>query len=208
MLKLQTSGETMKYVFFTPLWTALILHAFSAHAVEEKWIVDADHSTVSFAVRHMMISNVTGNFTRFKGSVVTDPKHLSHSRIEAKIEVKSINTRNEKRDQHLKGPDFFDAEKYPTITFISKKVKPVVKGKLKITGDLKIRDVTKTVILDVEGPTKPVKGMDGKPHVGLRAQTVINRKDFGLTWNKVLEAGTIVVGDKVQITLNLELVKE
>jgi polyisoprenoid-binding protein YceI len=184
-----------------------MLLASHAGAAPERWEIEPFHSSISFSVRHMMVSNVTGYFTKFKGSVVTDPKDVTKSKIEATIEIASIDTRVAKRDEHLKSPDFFNVAKFPTMTFVSKKVARAGKDKLKVTGLLTMHGVTKEVVLDVDGPSKPMKGMDGKPLVGLSATGSIDRRDFGLKWNKVLEAGGVVVGEKVSIALSLELVK-
>lgn len=177
-----------------------------AEAAPERWEIEPFHSSVSFSVRHMMVTNVTGYFTKFKGAIVTDPKDVTKSKIEATVDVASIDTRVGKRDDHLKSPDFFNVAKYPTMTFVSKKVARAG-NKLKVTGLLTMHGVTKEVVLDVDGPSKPMKGMDGKPLVGLSATGTIDRREFGLKWNKVIEAGGVAVGEKVSIVLNLELVK-
>jgi polyisoprenoid-binding protein YceI len=178
-----------------------------AEAEPERWEIDPFHSSVSFSVRHMMVTEVTGYFTKFKGAIVTVPKDVTQSKIEATIDVASIDTRVGKRDEHLKSPDFFNVAKYPTITFVSKKVTRAGRDKLKVAGMLTMHGVTKEVVLDVDGPSKPMKGMDGKPLLGLRATATIDRRDYGLKWNKVIEAGGVAVGEKVSIVLNLELVK-
>lgn len=167
--------------------------------------VDPVHSNASFTVRHMMVSNVRGEFTKVTGKMNLDEKNISKSTVEAVIDTQSIDTREPKRDDHLRSADFFDVKKYPSITFKSKKVQKAGAGKLKVTGDLTIRDVTREVVLNVEGPSKPQKDpFSGIQKTGASATTVINRKDFGLNWNKALEAGGVVVGDEVKITLDLE----
>ena len=124
------------------------------------------------------------------------------------IDAASINTRVDKRDKHLRSPDFLDVEKYPSITFRSKKVEKAGDGKLRMTGDLTIHGVTREVVLEVEGPTPPIKDPQGNTRVGGVATTMINRKDFGLTWNKTIETGGVVVGDEVEITIDVEILKE
>ena len=184
-----------------------MLLASHAGAAPERWEIEPFHSSISFSVRHMMVSDVTGYFTKFKGTVVTDAKDVTRSKIEATIDVASIDTRVAKRDEHLRSPDFFNVAKYPTMTFVSKKVARAGKDKLKVTGMLTMHGVTKEVVLDVDGPSKPMKGMDGKPLVGLRASATIDRRDWGLKWNKVIEAGGVAVSEKVSIVLSLELVR-
>lgn len=172
------------------------------------WELDSAHTAVQFKVRHLMVSNVRGDFEKVSGKITYDGDDISRSSAEITIDANSINTRVAKRDKHLKSPDFLDAEKYPLLVFQSKKVEKAGKGKLKVTGDLTIRGVTREVVLDVEGPTPPVKDPQGKKHVGGTASTTINRKDFGLTWNKAVEAGGLVVGDEVEIIIDIEIVQE
>ncbi len=154
----------------------------------------------------MMISNVKGQFTVITGSMTLDPKDITKSRIEASADAASINTRDAQRDGHLKSPDFFDVEKYPTLTFASTRVERKGEGKLGVTGNLMIHGVTREVVFDVEGPTPPRKDPWGNTRIGLSATSKINRKDFGLSWNAALEAGGFLVGDEVTITLDVEFV--
>lgn len=172
------------------------------------WELDSAHTAVQFKVRHLMVSNVRGDFEKVSGKITYDGDDISRSSAEITIDANSINTRVAKRDKHLKSPDFLDAEKYPLLVFQSKKVEKAGEGKLKVTVDLTIRGVTREVVLDVEGPTPPVKDPQGKMHVGGTASTTINRKDFGLTWNKAVEAGGLVVGDEVEIIIDIEIVQE
>jgi len=172
------------------------------------WDIDPAHTNAQFAVRHLMISTVRGNFTKVSGAVNLDEQDPTKSIIEATIDTSSIDTRVEKRDQHLKSPDFFDVAKYPTITFKSKKIEKVEEGKFKVIGDLTIRGVTKEVVLNVEGQPKPFKDPFGSNRVGGTATTKVNRKDFGLGWNKALETGGVVVGDEVDITIDIELTQK
>jgi len=154
-----------------------------------------------------MVSNVSGNFENHSGTVDINDKDITKSRVEVSIDTSSINTHVQKRDQHLRSADFFDVAKYPTMTFLSKKVAKVGNDRLKVTGNLTLHGVTKEVVLDVEGPSKESKDPWGGIRRGATASTRINRKDFGLVWNKPLETGGVVVGDEVNITLEIEMVK-
>jgi polyisoprenoid-binding protein YceI len=154
-----------------------------------------------------MVSEVRGEFREFAVTLKADEKDVTRSTIEATIPVASINTRDEKRDGHLRAPDFFDAEKHPTITFASKAITKAGKGKMKMKGDLTIRGVTKEVSLDLEAPARPVKSPWGTEVYGVTATGKINRKDFGVSWSKVLDGGGLVVGDEVKIVINVEFVK-
>ena len=178
-----------------------------AAASASTWALDGAHTDASFSVRHMMVSNVKGNFTKVEGTVELDEKDITKSKVSVTIDATTVNTDNEKRDEHLRSAEFFDVAKFPTITFESTKVAKS-KGGLKVTGNLTIHGVTKSVVLDVEGPTKAIKDPWGMNRRGLSASTKINRKDFGLTWNNVLEAGGVAVGDEVKITIDAELVNK
>jgi polyisoprenoid-binding protein YceI len=171
------------------------------------WNLDPVHSVAEFKVKHMMISNVKGQFTTLAGVLSLDETNHTNSRVEASIQAASINTRDAQRDTHLKSPDFFDAEKFPTLSFKSTRIGRSGNGELAVTGDLTIRGVTRNVVFTVEGPTPPAKDPWGNARVGLSATTKINRKDFGLTWNATLETGSILVGDEVTITLDVQFVK-
>ena len=171
------------------------------------WNIDPVHSVAEFKVKHMMISNVKGQFTGLKGTLTLDSDDLLNSRIEASIDAASINTRDSQRDAHLKSPDFFDVEKFPTLSFDSTHVTRSGEAELTVDGDLTIHGVTRKVTFEVEGPTAPGKDPWGNTRLGLAATTKINRKDFGLTWNAALETGGILVGDDVTITLDVQLVK-
>jgi polyisoprenoid-binding protein YceI len=188
------------------LKTAVTLLAVAApsFAFAAAYDIDGAHSTAEFSVKHMMVSNVKGNFNVKSGTVNIDDKDITKSTVEAVLDANTVNTAQPKRDEHLKSPDFFDTAKYPDITFKSTKVAKAGKDKLKVSGDLTMHGVTKPVVLDVTGPTPEVKGMMG-PVRGVEATTKINRKDFGLGWNKALEAGGVAVGEEIAITLNLEL---
>jgi polyisoprenoid-binding protein YceI len=172
------------------------------------WNVDSTHSVVEFKIKHMMISNLKGNFTSVTGTLSLDENDLTQSSVEAAIEIASIHTRDEGRDAHLKGADFFDAEQFPTMQLKSTHIALKSDGKVVVTGDLMIKGVTHSVQFAVEGPSPATKDPWGNTRIGLSATTKINRKDFGLTWNAALEAGGLMVGEDVSITLDLEFLKE
>jgi polyisoprenoid-binding protein YceI len=172
------------------------------------WDLDPAHTSVQFSVRHLMVSTVRGAFGKVAGTVAVDEQDLTRSKIQATIDAASIDTRIEKRDAHLKSPDFLDVAKYPTITFVSKKIERVAPDHFKVTGDLTLHGVTREATLDVEGPTPEMKDPWGKTRAGAQATTTINRKDFGLTWNQALEAGGVAVGDEVKITIDVEATKQ
>jgi polyisoprenoid-binding protein YceI len=176
-------------------------------AATTTWNLDPVHSVVEFKVKHMMISNVKGQFATITGVLTLDETNHTNSHVQAFIEAASINTRDAQRDTHLKSPDFFHAEKFPTLTFKSTRITRTGNGELAVAGDLTIRGVTRSVVFTVEGPTPPAKDPWGNTRLGLSATTKINRKDFGLTWNATLETGSILVGDEVTITLDVQFVK-
>jgi polyisoprenoid-binding protein YceI len=171
------------------------------------WNIDPAHSVAEFKVKHMMISNVKGIFPKVSGALFLNESDLANSRVEATIEAASIHTRDDQRDAHLKSPDFFDVEKFPSLHFKSSGISIVRDGELSVEGDLTIRGVTRKVRFAVEGPTPPTKDPWGNTRVAISATTRINRKDFGLTWNAALETGGVLVGDEVTITLDVEFVK-
>ncbi|MGA9507817.1 MAG: YceI family protein [Candidatus Sulfotelmatobacter sp.] len=171
------------------------------------WNIDPVHSVAEFKVKHMMISNVKGQFTRIKGVLNLDENDVTNSGVEASIEAASINTRDDQRDAHLKSADFFDVEKFPALTFKSTRINRVGDGELAVAGDLTIHGVTRSVVFNVEGPTAAAKDPWGNIRRGLSATVKINRKDFGLTWNSALETGGLLVGDEVAISLDLQFVK-
>jgi polyisoprenoid-binding protein YceI len=171
------------------------------------WNIDPAHSLAEFKVKHMMIANVKGQFSKISGALFLDESDLANSRVEATIEAGSIHTRDDQRDTHLKSADFFHVEKFPTLHFKSSGISIVREGELSVEGDLTIRGVTRKVHFTVEGPTPPAKDPWGNTRVAISASTRINRKDFGLTWNAALETGGILVGDDVTITLDVEFVK-
>jgi polyisoprenoid-binding protein YceI len=171
------------------------------------WNLDPVHSVAEFKVKHMMISNVKGQFSGISGVLTFDESDIANSRVEATIDAGSISTRDAQRDTHLKSADFFDVETFPELSFRSKLVKPAGSEELAVTGDLTIRGVTREVVFKVEGPTPAGRDPWGNTRIGLSAVTRINRKDFGLTWNAALETGGILVGDEVTITLDVQFVK-
>jgi polyisoprenoid-binding protein YceI len=191
---------------FTLAALALPALAAAQAAQATTWNIDPAHTHSSFTVRHLVISNVRGEFGKTTGTLQLDEKDLSRSSVEATIDTSSIDTRVADRDTHLKSPEFFDVQKYPSMTFKSTKVEKAGKGKLKVTGNLTIKDVTKPVVLNVEGPTAEIKDPWGNTRRGISATGTINRKDFGLNWSKTVEAGP-VVGDEVKIEIEAELLK-
>jgi polyisoprenoid-binding protein YceI len=176
-----------------------------AHA--DTWQIDPAHTNVEFTVRHMMISNVKGQFQRTSGTVTANGSDPASAQIDATIDASSVDTRVEKRDMHLKSPDFLDVAKFPTITFKSTKVEAAGPNKWKVAGDLTLHGVTKPVVLEVESSGPPINVM-GKMRAGASATTKINRSDFGLKWNQALEAGGVMVGDEVAISIDVEAVKK
>jgi polyisoprenoid-binding protein YceI len=187
---------------------ALAWFALPSLAHAASYEIDPVHSSAQFAVKHMMISTVRGEFTKLSGTAVIDDKDLAKANISATIEAGSISTRIEKRDEHLRSPDFLDSAKFSSITFKSTEVKKAGEGKYKVTGNLTLHGVSKSVVLDVEAPTTELKDPYGNVKRGAVATTTINRKDFGLTWNKALEAGGVMVGENIQITIDLQLVRK
>ena len=173
----------------------------------EKWDIDAVHSSVGFTVRHMVVAKVHGQFTKWGGSLELDPDQLTSSKVEITIDASSIDTRDEKRDAHLRSADFLDLEKNPNITFKSKLIEKKGSDAYRMMGDLSIRGVTRDVVLDVEFGGRANDPWGGE-RMGFSAKTKIDRKDFGAKWNAALEAGGFVVGDTVDITIEIEAVKK
>lgn len=171
------------------------------------WNIDPVHTTAEFKVKHMMISNVKGQFAAVTGVLTLDEEDVTKSRVEASIQAASINTRDADRDAHLKSADFFHVEKFPTLSFASTRVTRAGEGELAVEGDLTICGVTRNLVFAVEGPSASAKDPWGNTRIGLSATTKINRKDFGLTWNAALEIGGVLVGDEVTITLDLQALK-
>jgi polyisoprenoid-binding protein YceI len=173
-----------------------------------RWQIDPAHSAAHFSVRHLMISNVRGEFTKLSGSALIDPANPATGSVDVTIDTASVSTREPQRDEHLRSADFFDVAKYPTITFRSTRVEPHGADNFKVTGDLTIHGVTRPVTLDVEGPTPAVKDPWGNVRAGVTATAKINRKDFGVAFNALTETGGVVVGDEVKITIEAELIQQ
>jgi len=186
-----------KFLFCT---TAVLLVS-SAFAQVETWNIDPAHSSAQFAVRHMGISTVRGEFRKVSGTASYDPANPGKTMIDATIDATTVDTRVDMRDKDLRSPNFLDVEKYPTITFKSKRTESAGAGKLKITGDLTLHGVTKEVVLDVDGPSAPVKDPRGNSHMGASASTKINRREFGVN------GAPTMAGDELTITIDTELVK-
>lgn len=184
-----------------------LLAGLPALAQTSNWNIDPNHSAAQFTVRHMAISNVTGNFTKVTGTVALNEKDITQSQVSATIDASSVDTRVAPRDADLRSPNFFDIQKYPTIEFNSKRI---VKnsGNLQLIGDLTMHGTTREVTLDVDGPTPEVNDSSGNGRRGFSATTTINRKDFGLVWNNMLKNGEAVVGDNVKIQIDVEMVKK
>lgn len=170
------------------------------------WEIDPAHTSVQFSVRHLMISNVRGEFTKLSGAIVGDEAAPTAARIEATIDAGSVDTRNAKRDDHLRGPDFLDTGKFPTMTFRSTAIEKAGDATWKVTGDLTLHGVTKPVVLEVT-TSAPRKDPRGNMRAGAQARTTINRQDFGVRYESTLEGGGVVVGDEVAITIDAEAVR-
>ena len=179
-----------------------------APAAAEIWVVDTAHTVSGFTVKHMMIANVTGVFEVTKGTIEYKPGEPGSVKADITIETKSVNTRITRRDDDLRSDNFFSADKFPTLVFRSKRVQNVRADGFDLVGDLTIRDVTREVVLKVDGPTAPIRDPQGNRRVGANASTTINRKDFGITWHRAIEAGGVVVGDEVKINIDVEAIEK
>jgi polyisoprenoid-binding protein YceI len=177
-----------------------------APADPNTWNIDPNHTAAQFAVRHLLVSTVRGQFDKLSGSVIYDGRDINTLRVNVVIDAASVNTRVERRDNDLRSANFFEVATYPTITFVSKRVESAGAGKFKLVGDLTMHGVTKEVVLDVEGPTAVLKQANGNQRVGASATGKINRRDFGLQFNAVVE-GAPVVGDEITLTIDIEAVK-
>src|SRR5688572_8440000 len=169
------------------------------------WTIDHSHSGVHFSVRHLMVSKVRGTFEKWSGTLAIDDADITRSHVEVTIDAASIATKEPKRDEHLRSADFFEVETYPTLTFKSSKVERTGDDKLAVTGELTIRNVTRVIVLEVEEGGR-VKDPYGGTRAGFSATATISRKDFGLTWNALLEAGGVAVSDKVELALEIEAI--
>jgi polyisoprenoid-binding protein YceI len=177
-------------------------------AMAANYQLDADHSSIQFKIRHLTVSNVTGTFNKFKGSASVEGEDIATLKVEVTIDAASVDTGHEKRDEHLRNADFLDVAKYPTITFVSKKVMKAEPGKLRVTGDLTLHGVTREITVDLEGPTLEVKDPWGNFRRGATGAARIDRRDFGITWNKALDTGGLVVGNEVSIQVDIEWVRK
>ena len=188
-------------VAFSP---APVVPAAPAEAPPVTWRIDQSHSDISFRIRHL-VSRVRGTFNDWSGTIVADPQNLAGGSVQVEIKTASIDTNNERRDTHLRSADFFDAEKHPTITFRSTRVQ--TRGRrITVTGNLTMHGITRPVVLT--GEAAAPAGAAGKRRIGFEATTTINRKDFDVTWNRAAEGGGVVLGDEVEITINIEAVEQ
>jgi polyisoprenoid-binding protein YceI len=172
-----------------------------------KWVIDPTHSEIGFKVKHMMFTNVSGKFNVFEATIENDEEHFETSKIEFSTDVNSIDTNNDDRDNHLRGADFFDIENYKKLSFISTSVEKIDEGEYQITGDLTIKDVTKSVVLETEY-SGLMKDPWGNTKLGLSITGKINRKEFGLTWNAALETGGVLVGEDIKLVSEIQFVKQ
>jgi polyisoprenoid-binding protein YceI len=179
-----------------------------AAAASSTWQIDPAHSSAQFSVRHLAISTVRGAFSKVTGTVVLDESDVTKSTVNVSIDVATVDTREPDRDKDLRTEKFFDVAKYPNMTFKSTKVEQVSPGKLRVTGDFTLHGVTKSVVLDVDGPTAPIKDPWGNQRAAVSATTKVNRQDYGVKWNATMDNGGVVVGDDVSITLDVEMVKQ
>ena len=199
-------GHLLSRAFYFSALAAIL--SLPAAAASSTWQIDPAHTAAQFAVKHMMISTVRGEFKGVTGAVVWDDADITKSSVNVTIDAATVNTGEPKRDADLRSDHFFEVAKYPTITFKSTRVEPAGAGKLNVTGDLTIHGVTKQVVLDVAGPSAVVKDPMGNSRVAISATTKINRQDFGVKWNATMDGGGVVVGDDVNITIDLEMIKQ
>ena len=185
----------------------LISLGLSLFAQPVHWRIDPLHSSAQFSVKHLMISTVRGQFGGVKGSVVYDPSNPAAATVEATIDCSTVNTGEPKRDADLKTDQFFDIKRYPLMSFKSKKVETPAAGKLKLIGDLTINATTREVILDLDGPSAQIRDAQGRDKIGISGVTKISRKEFGITYNPILESGGVTVSDEVSIILEIELIR-
>jgi len=182
--------------------------AVPSPAATATWQIDPAHTAAGFSVRHMMIATVRGQFKGVTGTVLWDDQDINNSTVDVTIDANTVDTGEPKRDADLKSANFFDVKNYPTITFKSTKIEKISAGKMKVTGNLTIHGVTKQVVLDVEGPSGAVKDPWGNTRVALNATTTVNRMDYGVKWNAKMDGGGVVVGDDVNINIDLEMIKK
>ncbi len=199
---------TQSLARFTLAATIAATLAVSSPATTTTWQIDPAHTAAGFSVKHMMIATVRGQFKGVTGTVNWDDQDLSNSVVDVTIDANTVDTGEPKRDADLKSANFFDVAHYPTITFRSTKIERVSAAKMKVTGNLTIHGVTKPVVLDVEGPSGAIKDPYGNTRVALNAATTVNRMDYGVKWNAKLDGGGMVVGDDVNINIDLEMIKK
>ncbi len=193
---------------FVVIALTLLFVTLPLSALASTWTLDPDHSSAQFKVRHLMISNVKGVFEKMGGVLNLDDRDITKSHVDVKIEITSINTNIKGRDDHLRSADFFDAARYPFMTFTSTRVENAGPGRLKVTGNLTMKGVTRPVVLNVEGLTPEVKDPGGHIRQGASATTTLNRRDFGITWNRTMDNGGVVVGEEVAVMLEVEFVRK
>jgi polyisoprenoid-binding protein YceI len=186
----------------------VLLGCTAGFAATSTWKFDPMHTAAQFSVRHLTISTVRGAFSKVSGTVEFDDQDVSKSKVDVSIDVSTVDTREPARDKDLRSEHFFDVEHFPAMTFKSTKVEQAGAGKLKVTGNLTIRGVTKEVVLDVDGPTAPIKDQYGNQRAAVNATTKINRQDFGVKWNATIDNGGVVVGDEVNINIDAEMTKQ
>ncbi len=190
-----------------PFLTVCVVLTVPLHSQPVSWRIDPLHSSAQFSVRHMMISTVRGQFGGVKGTILYDKQNPKSSSVEATIDCSTVNTGEPKRDSDLKTAEFFDVQHYPVMTFKSTKVEAAGAGKLRVSGNLTINAITREVVLQVDGPTPPIKDTQGREKIGVSGTTTISRKNFGILYNPVMEAGGVAVSDEVSIVLELELIR-
>jgi polyisoprenoid-binding protein YceI len=186
----------------------VLLGCTASLAATSTWKFDPMHTAAQFSVRHLTISTVRGAFSKVSGTGEFDDQDVSKSSVDVSIDVSTVDTREPARDKDLRSEKFFDVEHFPAMTFKSTKVEQAGAGKLKVTGNLTIRGVTKEVVLDVDGPTAPIKDQYGNQRAAVNATTKINRQDFGVKWNATIDNGGVVVGDEVSINIDAEMIKQ
>jgi polyisoprenoid-binding protein YceI len=197
-------GINVSRITLTAGFAALL--SLPAAAATTNWQIDPQHSSAQFSVRHMAISTVRGAFNKVTGTIALDDKDITKSTVDVTIDAATVDTHEPNRDNDIRSDKFFDVAHYPSIIFKSKKVEQVAPGKLKVTGDLTIRGTTKEVVLDVEGPSAPIKDPWGNQRSAANATAKINRQDFGVKWNATLDNGGVVVSDEVSINIDVEMI--
>jgi polyisoprenoid-binding protein YceI len=206
--RIRVKNPSTRIISIAGIAVLTLLSSVPGFAAATEWKIDPQHSAAQFSVRHLAISTVRGAFSKVTGTVLVDDQDISKSAVNVTIDVSTVDTREPARDKDLRSDHFFDVDHFPTMTFKSTKVEQVSPGKLKVTGDLTIRGTTKQVVLDVDGPTAPVKDPWGNQRAAVNATTKINRQDFGVKWNATMDNGGVVVGDDVNINIDAEMIKQ